>query len=356
VTIGKTLGIPSPLRSYEDSSKLALGKCLTGIEIECENVKILELPPEDWAAQWKTDKDNSLRGSALEFILKEPLFGDDLVQALAGFCNWAKEKKFESNYRTGLHIHIDVRNLELNQLVAMVVYYALFEKVLFRYIGNNREGSIFCMPFYKAEGAVPRIVQAFKAKGKDMKSVAGMIDRYGALNLNALSKYGSVEWRHFQTSFEIETIIDWINIAQSFKKFAKNNPASPNDLIGELSKFGPARLLERILGTDLYKKVWYDLAEKDVWMSGVPIAQDISFLMERDKHTITWDNTRGALKFGTNLGFSKWASKAAHLKYEELPENPFSNINALRDPQVQAAAIEHVRTLLVEELRNLRFN
>ncbi len=356
MTVGRSLGIPSPRRTYEDSPKLALGKCLTGLEIECENVRVESLPSEEWAADWKQDKDNSLRGYSMEYILKEPLFGDDLIQAIVKFCTWAREKKFEANYRTGIHIHIDVRNLEVDQLISMVVFYALFEKVIFKFIGNAREGSIFCMPFYKAEGCVPLIASAFKAKDKDMKYLASKIDRYGALNLNALAKYGSVEWRHFQTTFDSDTILSWVNLAQSFKKFAKTNPGTPNEVVAELSKGGPQTLLKKIVGDDLLSKIWYPEAERDVYQYGLPVAQDLAVLLQEDKPQLSWTSTEECFKFGTNLGFSKWVQNLANIKLEERPDNPLNDPQLANDPQLQAQATQQVRELLIAELRKFRFN
>lgn len=351
-SVGKTLGFPASSRTYEDSKKLALGRCLTGVEFECENVKAQSLPVEDWADNWEMTRDDSLRGAGMEFVLKTPLFGQDLIDAISGFCGWAAKSKFETNYRTGLHIHIDVRNLEMDQLIAMVCYYALFEKVLFHRIGKDREGSIFCMPFYKAEGTIPLIAAAFS--GKDMKMQAARVDRYGALNLNALSKYGSVEWRHFQTTFDDSQVIEWINLAQSFKKFAKSNPMKPGDLLGEVSK-SPKGLFDRILGPELADKYWYPEAEKDIFGAGLNIAQDLAVMLSGGNTGMSWESVK-TLRPGTNLAFAKWAKKFEAVKLEERPENIFEDPNFAADPELQHQAIMITRATIVDQLLQFRFN
>lgn len=335
--LGKLLGIPENTRTYEDAPELALRKCLTGVEFECENVKTnlpLEVPE---AGFWKTDKDNSLRGNGMEFVLREPLFGQDLLASIKWFCEWAVRMRFESNYRTGLHVHIDVRNLEAPQFITMLIYYALFEKVIFKWVGNEREESIFCMPFYKADGCLEVITQALKATSK-MKEYAARVDRYGAFNLNALSKYGSVEWRHLQTTFDYERLLKWVNIAQSFKKYSKAHPLNPKELLAELSKLGAERILIGIVGPHIAKDLWYDAAEKDVLSVGLPVAQDISTLLETDLN-IKWDTVRTALKAGTNPSFVRWAEGVKKSKLvDELPENLFEDPALLKDPQLLARA------------------
>lgn len=353
--VGSILGMPENKRTYEDSTKLALARCLTGIEVECENVKShLPEEKESWASTWMEEQDNSLRGEGREFVLEDPLFGDDLVQSISWFCRWAKEKKFEANYRTGLHVHIDARNLEMDQLVTMVIYYALFEKVLFKWVGDNREGSVFCLPFYKAEGVVDTIGQAFSAPKGTMRDGTAAIDRYAALNLNALSKYGSVEWRHLQTTFDEDRIFKWINCAQSFKKYAKHNPLAPWELLDNLSKLGPRRLLSLIVGTEFGAELWYDKAEEDVWKYGLPISQDLCMLLD-SKNKGGWDTLRKGLKQGTNLGFMAWAAKKTGLKSLEKPQNIYVDPLLLTSPELQREALADIQGKLRTLLDNAVF-
>lgn len=353
--VGKLLGIPESRRTYNDSASLALAKCLTGLEFECENVKVA-LPAIDEAGYWKQEKDDSLRGSSMEFVLREPLFGEDLTDALKWFCQWASENNFESNYRTGMHVHIDVRNLEANQLVSLLVYYALFEPVLFKWVGDGREGSIFCMPFYKAEGAIEDVIKAFKTPTK-MKDYAAKIDRYAGLNLNALSKYGSVEWRHLQTTFDYDRVLKWVNIAQSFKRYAKNRPLNPQELLAELSKLGAHEMFFNIVG-EKGADLWTVESEKLVWSKGLAVAQEMAVLLE-DSRSARWDTTRALLKPGSHGGLTKWATRVKEKKakdVDEIPDNIFSHPDLATDTAVQAQALAALKQLIRIELDSAVFN
>lgn len=354
-SVGKLLGIPENRRSYNESSVVVLAKCLTGLEFEAENVKV-DLPHGDSESGfWKAEKDNSLRGHAMEFVLREPLFGEDLVNSFKWLCKWATDNNFEVNYRTGLHVHIDVRNLEANQLVSMLVYYALFEPVLFKWIGDEREGSIFCMPFYKAESGIEDVIRAFKSPSR-MKDYAAKIDRYGALNLNALAKYGSVEWRHMQTTFDFERILKWVNIAQAFKKYAKHNPLNPQELLAELSKIGPSALFHKIVGDRAFDLWDYD-SENKVWGVGLPIAQEMAVLLD-DSRTAKWDATRELLKPASNNGLTRWAAKVKAKKekdFEEVPDNIFTHPELLTSHVIQTQALDQLREMVKHELGNIVF-
>lgn len=355
MTVGKILGIPENRRSYADGTRLVLAKCLTGIEFECENVKaaLPEAEEGSWSGVWASHRDNSLRENGVEFVLHEPLFGQDLVDAVTWFCDQAKKKKWEANYRTGLHVHVDCRNLELNQLIAMVIYYALYEKVLFNWVGDNREGSIFCLPFYKADGVVDIIASAFSGdKGVMRDKLPDGDTRYAAFNLNALAKFGSVEWRHLQTTFDVDRIFKWVNCAQAFKKYAKHNPITPTELLGKLSLLGPYQLLQEIVGRPFAAELWYGAAEGDVWKYGVPVAHDLAVSLD-SKNSSQWDTLRSALKEGTNLGFSKWAEttkKKDELKKLERPGDVLNDPELAHNPEAQAQALREIHTLLRQTL------
>lgn len=365
MTIGKALGFPPSVRTYNETTVLPLAKCLTGVEFECENVKLVPSPgthevtlPDEVATYWKAVGDDSLRDYGMEFVLREPLFGEDLLNSVAGFCKWAKDKKFEANYRTGLHIHIDARNMEHDEIISMIIYYALFEPIIFRWVGDDREGSIFCMPFYKAEGCVQDIAQAFDAPAQ-MKHVFSRVDRYGALNLNALSVHGSVEWRHMKTTFDMARITKWICICQAFKRYARKFPLKPMELLATMSKGGPYFLLKGILGPELANELWYDGAEHQVWSYGLPIAQDIAGYLDTDMGA-KWNNIRALMSNGPNPAVARWAEKQklrTKKDFDEVSDSPFTDPGLLTgDPVALKAAEALVLKMVREVLDTTTFN
>lgn len=339
-TLGKLLKMPESRRTYEtDNPLLALRRCNTGLEFEAENVKS-KLPFEqDEAGFWEEKVDGSLRGSSMEYVLREPLFGDDLIKAVNWLCNWGTSERLESNYRTGLHVHIDCRNLDAAQLVTMVTLYALYEKVLFQWVGDDREGSIFCMPMYKAEGVLDQIVSAVNS-GEKIRDRAAAIDRYSALNLNALSRFGSVEWRHLRTTFNSERVLKWINIAQGFKKYAKAHPLKPGELLAEVSKSGTDRIFAGVVGPQLAAELWRWDSNKYVWEVGIPVAQEIATLLDGNAG-LAWDSVRSALGVGSNPRWNKWVeNQKIKGTLNKGPDNPFQDPELLKDLDFQKTAVE----------------
>lgn len=348
-SIGKLLGMPESSRTYEDNRLLALNKCLTGLEFEAENVEYPLPSDEDEAGFWEEKEDNSLRGASREYVLREPLFGEDLVKATKWLCTWATKKRLESNFRTGFHVHVDVRNMNTAQLITMTVYYALFEKVLFDWVGDSREGSIFCMPMYKAEGVLGPIVTAMKAE-KQIKEAAKQIDRYAAYNLNALSRFGTVEWRHMQTTFDFDRVLKWINIAQNFKRYAKQNPMNPKELLAELSSKGPDKIFGSILGPTLGGELWTKASQQHVWDFGVPVAQEIATLLDSTNWAV-WDDVRKVIGTGSNPKWSRWLEKQKDNKeFSKAPANPFAEPELLKDPELQKEALSQLADIIRDKL------
>ena len=339
-TLGKLLGMPEDRRTYDtDTPLLVLRKCRTGLEFEAENVRSpLPLEVEE-AGFWEQKADGSLRGQGMEYVLREPLFGNDLVKAVRWYCDWASEQRLESNYRTGFHVHVDCRNLDAAQLITMVVLYAVYEPVIYDWVGDDREGSIFCMPFYKAEGVLQEIVSAITA-GERIRSHAEAIDRYAGFNLNALSRFGTVEWRHMQTTFNFDRVMKWINLCQSFKKYAKNNPLKSQDLLALLSNEGTDRLFKEVVGKQMADEMWRWDSNHKIWRLGVATAQEIATLLDGDKG-LTWNSVRQTIGQGCSTRWKKWEEKEkAKGTFNKFPENPFASPELLLDRAFQQEAID----------------
>lgn len=352
-TLGKLLGMPENRRTYDaDTPLLALRKCNTGLEFEAENVRN-PLPIDvDEAGFWEQKADGSLRGAGMEYVLREPLFGNDLIKATRWLCDWASTERLEANYRTGLHVHIDCRNMDTAQLVTMVVLYALYEPIIYDWVGDDREGSIFCMPFYKAEGVLKEIVDAVNSKD-NIRLQAERIDRYAGLNLNALSRFGTVEWRHMKTTFNFERVRKWINICQSFKKYARANPLKPVDLVDELSKSGTDKMFAGIVGSELAAEMWRWDSNHKVWRTGMAVAQEIITLLDGNAGHLTWDSVRKALGKGYSSRWKKWEEKEKQKNsYVKGPENPFAEPELFLDAGFQQEVLAQLSAELREALNN----
>lgn len=219
--VGKALGIKESILVYTPDDKWIIPGQKVGVEIELENVRPSTIA-DDISRYWETHNDDSLRNFGVEFTTRGGLFGKDLTAAIQTFCSNAR-RQWECSHRAGLHIHIDVTDMEtFPELANFCILYALFEKLIFAWVGDERENNVNCLPWYKAQGDLASIATLISptSKPEEFRRTVGEIHRYSALNMAALGKYGTVECRHMKTTKSEERIVTWINMWLAIKKKA----------------------------------------------------------------------------------------------------------------------------------------
>ena len=278
-TIGELFGRDADPRSYLAHDRLAC-QALLGVEIELEGVSfatVTDRAPEEVRRWWGFSEDGSLRGANFEAILRTPLAGDDYCTAVSVLCSYLNDKygkKLNASERTSLHIHCDVRDLTTDQLIKLILIYMIFERALFHYVGKGRDKSNFCIPNCKFVDLFDSLGSLTAAPEKFHSSVNRM-DKYGALNLSALPKFGSLEFRHHPGCFNEEDIIRWSNIILSLRKWAVESPTDAISLPEYLSAYGPPALAANVFN-DLFPFLDYPDLTSDCYY-GVRRVQDIVF-------------------------------------------------------------------------------
>lgn len=273
--IGRLLGMGADYRTFKPDSRFVLPDCRIGVECEFENVR-RNLPVENELRYWTPHAENSLRNNGQEWVFAEPLFGADAYKAIEWLFAQAKRAGFVTSVRTGLHVHVDARDLDYTQFTRMCLAYALVEPVLFDWVGDQREESIYCVPWYYADRSVDAAVRIIKAMASDSKKDVESIraqatirrgvpreleiraetttttsqasqnyERYAAFNLNSLHKFGSIEARHMLMTLDQQRVFDWINMLMCLKKFAMTNNYDP---IAMLKDVGNRGFIEALFG------------------------------------------------------------------------------------------------------------
>lgn len=275
---------PDKLVYQPDPSSWVAPSLRIGVEIETENPSAKACDKNSLSPYWTVGEDGSLRDHGHELTLEKPLFGVDLKNALdSAETYFKKNSHLVFNYRTGLHIHLDSRELELAELQRMFVLYALFEKSMFNFVGDQRNSNNFCAPWGRISDHLDKIFTIFdKSLSKeDIGMTLRNVERYSALNCQALYKFGSVEFRHMQMSHNFEKIKEWINIIMSIyavsKEGASYGPQIPTqDFIRLAAKGGAEEIARRIFPKSFLKFV----DDKAIW-EGILLAQDISLDIEQ---------------------------------------------------------------------------
>lgn len=186
-----------------------------GIEIEVENYRIAK----QLAPIWIPKEDGSLRNGGRELVTE---YGTRVFQAHEALQNvqenFALERKAAATYnefneRCSVHIHIDVRNLSMQQLNSVLLTYMLFEHPLFRFAGEDRYDNIFCVPLAQSVAG---------QKGVSFANLLQSAEKYSALNFKTLREFGTLEFRHMEGNDNADRIFRWILCIASLVFFAEN--------------------------------------------------------------------------------------------------------------------------------------
>lgn len=298
--IGFDLGFPPEQALRAADNRLVMPYCLVGLEFEFERVT-QGLPMDaPWTTYWQGKRDHSLHDAGMEFVFRRPIFGADVVAAVEGLCAYALRARYRVSIRTGLHVHVDVRDLEMHQLVNLCALYALFERAIYRYIGDNRDENVFCLPWYKAHGTVLKINKIVTSDGPTLRNSASRLqdEKYAGLNLDPLSRFGSVEFRHSLTTPDVARVLDWVNICLRFKQAACELGTQAAGYAAFVHDRSPEQLADLVF-QDQFRLLDYEGFGRDVIEEGVPVMLDVLAQIKQG-----W----GGVK--SNLGsacFDKWA-------------------------------------------------
>lgn len=244
-----------------------------GIEIEMEGANLQ--PP--LLSYWKMTHDGSLRGESVEYVLKFPAkrqFVSDRLEYLAKKLNKHGALLAPSD-RCGVHVHLNVQEMEWKQLINLITLYYIVEDLLVHYCGEEREGNMFCLRARDAEYLLWGIVQGVtKGHFRDLQQNHV---RYAALNLTALSKYGSVEFRTMRTPADIMEILPWVEMILQLKD-ASLGYVNPVEIITDFSMQGPKEFLAKLFPGHA-NKLKYKGYEVDL-LEGVRRAQEVAYAPE----------------------------------------------------------------------------
>lgn len=148
---------------------------------------------------WKVQPDGSINGWE---IVSPPLTDTEELKKVVHVLR--KELKVRCNKKTGLHVHHDISDLNLNQIKNLYRLYNKYEaNAIYSIINPSRRRSSYCSPI---SPLMEKIESASTIE--DFKNVTH--SRYYNLNQKAYIKYGTIEFRHHQGTTNINEILAWI--------------------------------------------------------------------------------------------------------------------------------------------------
>lgn len=249
-----------------------------GIEIETEGSNIQYVEPGNGNI-WSTVKDGSLRGEyphgAAEFVMSRPCLFRYMEKHLDTLIEKQKNAEFAFSFRTSVHVHMNVQTLTEAQVFNIIYTYYLLESVLVKYCGEHREANRFCLRLQDSDGCYDVIRDLMSGGINRLRLHSQEQLRYAALNLAAITKYGSLEFRSMRGTLDKSVILNWVTALNNIKKFAVNY-ADVRDIHEKFLELGSLSFMREVL-KGVYEEFLTETSEQQINL-GFSLSIDIPFM------------------------------------------------------------------------------
>jgi len=197
---------------------------LFGVECEIESVN---REHTSWSSisGILTQDDHSLRNNGVEIVWRAPKNLEDSIKVFKTLHSklvfYSRDEKFSE--RTSTHVHMNVRPLEITQLLTLLQLYILYEELFFLQADPSRRESIFCMPL--TETHLPSVYHY-----RNVGDYYAKWSKYTALNLKRLVDLGTVEFRHLQGTDDVVLLTNWLTTLSNLYNLCQKVEISANTL------------------------------------------------------------------------------------------------------------------------------
>jgi hypothetical protein len=234
------------------SHPLVLGVDRVGIEVELENLGDLSHHSSTQSlVYWDIISDGSLRNNGMEFITKgDGIGGDVLYEASVELEGFLRDFSPDPSWRCSTHVHVDVRDMTLEQLKLLTLAYAYFERFLFKECGWKRYKSNFCVPLGLAQKQIEVVSDLFRQdKVKDFMMFANNNwPKYTAINLAVVNTFGTYEFRMPLPTFKSMSLIKTANRFLALKRVVMDWTGDQVEFIEYLSTTDIRLIFQKSVG------------------------------------------------------------------------------------------------------------
>lgn len=236
-----------------------------GLEIECEGKGFKEV----FSEYWSCEDDGSLRGrfpaTRIEYVLNKPIPVEEVKKAVIELKENIPGAVPDFSFRTSVHAHVNVLDMTSHQILSFIYTYLLLEEPLMNFCGKERKGNRFCLRYQDADG-MTKLLESLFTKGVENLELWDEIHiRYAAMNLAAIKKYGSIEFRGMRGTLDEELLNIWTMALVSIRNYACHQKDCL-DVHDTFNKLGAEEFLQHVLG-DLSQYFTYKGVEKDVGLN-----------------------------------------------------------------------------------------
>lgn len=315
-----------------------------GIEFEVEYRGRNPFIPDGWLFH----EDNSLRGLGGEYVTDGPIPLDDkrhnIVKPMLD--EIMKSDPIVDSPRTSVHVHMNMIKMTPLQIWTSIIAYWLCEPLLFKFCGQEREGNLFCLRLSDAEALIPACLQDINANYPFSTLLENDQVRYAGLNINALRKFGSIEFRGMRGVYDYETVDAWLLACKAIAYSPGNLFSNPEHMLDQFYKMEKPEFLAQIFGAKFKETLcsyqgWYEELEEGA-LTVLPLAYDVDW----DNWASRMEKERLALKQRPGLNRNQ---RAAPVRQRAEPPPGMVNwfvldeMNPAPQIEINQAGVEAVR-------------
>lgn len=250
-----------------------------GIEVELEGVPRGDEAP--FVAGWRVVADGSLR-DGVEYVSGGPRTIDQVRDDFDRMKEVFEQEDFTPvfSFRTSTHVHCNVRDLTIQQIINMYVLYLIIEQPMLLFGGEERIGNVHCIPAYMAQGQMNILRSAINptsnqaTPAENWRRLTARDYRYASFNFASVPQHGTVEFRSHRGTMDKDTMMTWIDIIQNLKISAKRFD-DPRQIVTEFSAKGIHQFIIDIFGLGAFGKFLMN-HEQTLW-EGLRRAQFLAF-------------------------------------------------------------------------------
>jgi hypothetical protein len=163
---------------------------------------------------FRAEYDGSISGK--EFV-STVLYGDQGLDAIGAFCDYAEEQGFKVDSSCGFHAHFDVSNEEPETLKRIALAYLLTQSVWTRFFSRSRRSNDYCGAIEWSYSDITELDTI-----RDWKRFVDGRDRYSWFNVasyydsNGDKNHGTFEIRLHSASLNAEKVCNWVKAHTRF--------------------------------------------------------------------------------------------------------------------------------------------
>lgn len=173
---------------------------------------------------WNFHEEGSLRFYGIEYVSDGPVPLEKVPQHLKVLQKCLETSfalsAFTSSIRTSVHVHFDVSLMTILNVVNFAAVYWLVEDFLSDFCGEARKGNLFCLRSRDAESVYYSLASALSIHCWPEADIFQNSMRYASVNLSAVRKFGSLEFRLMRGTTSFGDIQLWIDALEEVRQFS----------------------------------------------------------------------------------------------------------------------------------------